>query len=502
MHKKGKEESAWNAGTRKEEGKKKTVGWIVCEREFHRGQWRMATGTAEALRRSVHWSGGNERSTRKQNLILQKERRSTVYWGRKNCRNHSKLLWARWSSSCPSKRSTLLRSVFRNTSRVWWKWKIVKLVFLRKSDAEPKKGDQKLQDRCVDIGDVEVVRVLYYSLFRKRKRKRTWELEEIERGRVDKLPAPASDDDKFAAEPLGMAGRKSSHVWTWQSGTTNNVFGKLGHQDIFRRGEAEARRKNYGKPWHPRMVDCCPLARDVGFGRPGHVWMRREQFHFQSMFATGKCRSSSILAKNGHIDLGQRGGRMDQEKNGYSLRPRRWESQFCSFMWADNFWIMSHPKKESGTDATRLDWRSEKMGSGTQTSESVVDKHMWCCREMGHFDLHHNGMPQISFWRKAQDLGMCHESAREVARRHWRMNAVRERGILKGHSDIQKQGRPLEDQVQTTGGPCLRSLLFWEWELVMDYTDPWEDQGVGDQDNVASIPLQKTQWRNMGRISY
>ena len=71
-------------------------------------------------------------------------------------------------------------------------WKIVKLIFLRKPDAEPKKRDQKLQGHCPDIGDVEVTRVLYCSS--SGKGKRTCELEEFThwRGRRDKLPASAS----------------------------------------------------------------------------------------------------------------------------------------------------------------------------------------------------------------------------------------------------------------------------------------------------------------------
>ena len=42
-------------------------------------------------------------------------------------------------------------------------WKIVKLVFLRKPDTAPKKRDHKLQGNCADIGDVEVVCILYHS---------------------------------------------------------------------------------------------------------------------------------------------------------------------------------------------------------------------------------------------------------------------------------------------------------------------------------------------------
>ena len=42
-------------------------------------------------------------------------------------------------------------------------WEIVKLVFLRKQDAEPKERDQELQGRCAHIGIFEVVRILYCS---------------------------------------------------------------------------------------------------------------------------------------------------------------------------------------------------------------------------------------------------------------------------------------------------------------------------------------------------
>ena len=42
-------------------------------------------------------------------------------------------------------------------------WEIVKLVFLRKPDAEPKERDQELQGRCAHICIFEVVRILYCS---------------------------------------------------------------------------------------------------------------------------------------------------------------------------------------------------------------------------------------------------------------------------------------------------------------------------------------------------
>ena len=54
-----------------------------------------------------------------------------------------------------------------------------------------KERDPKLQGHCAHIGDVEVVRVLYYCA--SGKRKGTWALEEITRG-MHQLPALASDD--------------------------------------------------------------------------------------------------------------------------------------------------------------------------------------------------------------------------------------------------------------------------------------------------------------------
>ena len=37
--------------------------------------------------------------------------------------------------------------------------------------------------------------------------------------------------------------------------------------------------------------------------------------------------------------------------------------------------------------------------------------------------------------------------------------------------------------------------------MVLNNTDLRKDQGVGDQDNVTSIPFQKTKRRDMGRRS-
>ena len=71
--------------------------------------------------------------------------------------------------------------------------------------------------------------------------------------------------------------------------------------------------------------------------------MRGEQFRFQAMLAPREGRGSSFVAKNGHTALGQCGAgiRMGILLDFEDERAH----QIYSFMWADNFWIMSHSKK-------------------------------------------------------------------------------------------------------------------------------------------------------------
>ena len=44
-------------------------------------------------------------------------------------------------------------------------------------------------------------------------------------------------------------------------------------------------------------------------------------------------------------------------------------------------------------------------------------------------------------------------------------------------------------------------FAFWGRELVVDCTDPRQDQRMGNQNNVTSISFQKTKRRGMGRLS-
>ena len=122
-------------------------------------------------------------------------------------------------------------------------WKIVKLVFLRKSDGEPKKRGQELWSDRSHKCHVEVVPVLCDDAHGKGERARD----------LEKTSYGISQQDKLSTS-TGVGNKLLQRHWEWQEErspmlkrATNNVYGKLGHQDSFRRGEAEARCENSGE---------------------------------------------------------------------------------------------------------------------------------------------------------------------------------------------------------------------------------------------------------------
>ena len=117
-----------------------------------------------------------------------------------------------------------LRGVFRNDFETG---------LLEEGGRCPKEGDQKSQSNSADVGDVEVVCIMYLPALGERKRARKWKKLHILWIVLDKLPALASDDDERDTETLGVAGGKKSRDETRDGGKANKVFGKLGYQDGF-----------------------------------------------------------------------------------------------------------------------------------------------------------------------------------------------------------------------------------------------------------------------------
>ena len=137
-------------------------------------------------------------------------------------------------------------------------WKIVKLVFLRKPDAEPKKVIRSYRAFAL----TSVVSKWYASCVMMRtdgESARNLERTSHGRSQQHELSTSTGVGHKSLTKTLEMARGKISHVETWQRDSTNHVYGKLGHQDCLRRGEVEACCKNHGKSQHTWMADRGPL---------------------------------------------------------------------------------------------------------------------------------------------------------------------------------------------------------------------------------------------------
>ena len=132
---------------------------------------------------------------------------------------------------------------------------------------------------------------------------------------------------------------------------------------------------------------------------------------------------------------------MDKEKKGILLDMEGERThQICSFLWADNFWIMSHSKEHL-----------EQMLRDLIEEANRWDKKPGYSSEEKIFG--HNGLLQISLGGYIQDVGLCCESSRENVRCCRRTDAVGKQGLLDGHCDIQEQICSVEGKVSTSGGP-------------------------------------------------
>ena len=101
----------------------------------------------------------------------------------------------------------------------------MKLVFLRKPDAEPKQGDKKRQDSCVDVGVEGVRLVLLFAC------KKESPMEAVARGRYrwQQLSAPPSSDDAISSKFFGVAEGQEDERVAWQRTETHDVCGWHGH---------------------------------------------------------------------------------------------------------------------------------------------------------------------------------------------------------------------------------------------------------------------------------
>ena len=127
----------------------------------------------------------------------------------------------------------------------------------------------------------------------------------------DKLPRLASDDDEHDTETLGVGGGKKSRDETRDGGTANNVLGKLGYQDGFRQSRSTWQIFLDNHNTHGSII--AALLREMSeLSGKAMFECVESSVAFQPMLTTRKRASPTVVAKDGHPDIGKCGGRMDE----------------------------------------------------------------------------------------------------------------------------------------------------------------------------------------------
>ena len=175
-------------------------------------------------------------------------------------------------------------------------WKIVKLVFLRKPDAEPKKGTRSYRATAL----TSVMSKWYASCIILRLEKgKEKELESCKKSHVGGIESISCQHSQvmmtnLLQKYLGMAGGQKTNDYARQRDTTHNVVGEHGHQVGLRRGETEAHCTNYGGAQCPWLNYCSPLTRDGRIRRTGHV---ESKFRFARCIRQGSVEAPRLRQK-------------------------------------------------------------------------------------------------------------------------------------------------------------------------------------------------------------
>ena len=135
--------------------------------------------------------------------------------------------------------------------------------------------------------------------------------------------------------------------------------------------------------------------------------------------------------------------------------------QICGFLWADNFWIMSHSKenleqmlRDLIEEASRwylVPKPASLWWTSTYDSEEKSDMILGIS----------TGCYKFPFEDKFKILG-CAVNRQGKRKMRFKSECSLQQGLLAGHSDIQEQSCSVEIKVSKTGGPRLCSLCVRE----------------------------------------
>ena len=103
---------------------------------------------------------------------------------------------------------------------------------------------------------------------------------------------------------------------------------------------------------------------------------------------------------------------------------------------------------------------------------------------------------QVAVRKKFQDLGIHLQSRGGKCETAWKRQCkVRAQSLAERRKDLQKARRYSEQQMRKNGGPSLQRILLWERELVLEQSDPRQNQNLGDKNNEAHVQEDET-WKS------
>ena len=173
------------------------------------------------------------------------------------------------------------------------------------------------------------------------KGERTRDLEQTSHGRNQqhKLSTSTGVGHKSFTKALGMARGKTAPVETWQRDSTNNVHGKLGHRPRHIARIMESHNIH-------RWLIAADLREMSGLEGKATFECVERSFNFNRCLRQGSVEAPRLWQMMAAQLLVSVEGTWRQKNMGLLLDFKGEKvHQICSFVWADNFWIMSHSKR-------------------------------------------------------------------------------------------------------------------------------------------------------------
>ena len=183
-------------------------------------------------------------------------------------------------------------------------WKVAKLVFLPKPNAEAKKGIRS--HRAIALTSVKSKWYASCITLRLDKEKEPESWKQLHLGGTAGITCQHFQVmmTNLLQKTLGVAGGQKTNAVAWQWGTPHNVFWEAWMLKLLsmRRHRGSSHREG------------SQSTRDGGVRGTGHVWMCGSKIFFRPMLSPGERRSSQIVTEDGHAALGKSGRWMGKEE--------------------------------------------------------------------------------------------------------------------------------------------------------------------------------------------